>query len=202
MNFLSIVTALCFTLGQFASHHNETRQEAWSDSEIEKANTAKDVTYLTQVEKDVILYVNLARLYPKKFNRIEVTGYYGPPEYYNYLKGSKYITSLKRHLNKMSPMNVVVPSDGMNINAKCFAKESGDSGYMGHQRKKCPKRNYAECCSYGMKTGKDIVLQWLIDHDVPSLGHRVNCLNKSYTKVGVGFAPHVLHKYCCVLELA
>ena len=53
------------------------------------------------------------------------------------------------------------------------------------ERIKCNDGNYAECCSYGMHSAKDIVMQLLIDHDVPSLGHRENCLNNEYSKIGV-----------------
>jgi uncharacterized protein YkwD len=30
----------------------------------------------------------------------------------------------------------------------------------------------------------------LIDDDVPSLGHRIICLDKEYTRVGVSVQPH------------
>lgn len=52
-----------------------------------------------------------------------------------------------------------------------------------------------------METGKEIVLQLLIDHDVPSLGHRKICLDKSYALIGVGEAKLKESDTCCVLEL-
>jgi uncharacterized protein YkwD len=52
-----------------------------------------------------------------------------------------------------------------------------------------------------MDTGKDIVLQLLIDHDVPSLGHRINCLNKAYTKVGVSVQKHINTDICAVIDM-
>ena len=47
--------------------------QEWLTQEFETANTAKDVEILTSEEKEAIRYVNLARLYPKKFAAIEIT---------------------------------------------------------------------------------------------------------------------------------
>ena len=44
----------------------------WTTAQIEKANTAKNIEYLTTTEKECILYINLCRLYPKDFLKYEV----------------------------------------------------------------------------------------------------------------------------------
>jgi uncharacterized protein YkwD len=72
---------------------------------------------------------------------------------------------------------------------------------MGHKRKKCDAGNYAECCAYDMATGKHIAMQLLIDHGVPSLGHRINCLNPEYSKVGISVADHAKANVCAVLDM-
>ncbi|MFC5284715.1 CAP domain-containing protein [Pedobacter alpinus] len=162
----------------------------WSVLQLEKANTAKAISFLTSVEKDAIKYINLARLYPQEFAKYEVTGYYGTAKYGDYLKNSPYITSLLNDLAKAVPSEALVFDQAAYDNAKCFATEQGLAGTEGHTRINCNKGNYAECCSYGMETGKDIVMQWLIDHNVASLGHRINCLNKSYKKIGLSVQYH------------
>jgi hypothetical protein len=173
----------------------------WTEEQLKNANTAADIEYLTDVEKDAIKYINLARLYPKQFAKIELKDYYGPEKYGNYLKGSKYLKSLKSDLETMDAVEALKFDKALYENAKCFAKESGENGTTGHKRIKCPKGNYAECCSYGMNTGKDIALQWLIDHDVPSLGHRINCLNGRYTKIGLSVHTHKVWDWCAVADL-
>ena len=47
-----------------ATNSNSTTSSSaqFTNEQIAKANTAKDASYLTQAEKDVILYCNLARL--------------------------------------------------------------------------------------------------------------------------------------------
>jgi hypothetical protein len=46
----------------------------------------------------------------------------------------------------------------------------------------------AENAAWGYPTGLDVVLGWIIDHNVPSLGHRINLLSGSYTHMGIGKA--------------
>lgn len=164
--------------------------QAWTATQIETANTAKDVAMLTKVEKDAIMYINLARLYPQDFAKLELQYYNGPAKYSNYLKNSSYKASLLTELNKATPISALYFDADAYEAAKCFAIEQGLAGQTGHTRINCKKGNYAECCSYGMDTGLDIVMQWLIDHDVPSLGHRINCLNKSYKKIGLSVQYH------------
>ncbi|HET8830126.1 MAG TPA: CAP domain-containing protein [Pelobium sp.] len=164
--------------------------QGWTVTQLKTANTAKDISVLTITEKDAIKYINLARLYPQDFAKFEVENYKGPAKYGDYLKNSPYIKSLLADLKKATPVQTLVFDNGAYENAKCFAIEQGLAGQEGHTRIKCKKGNYAECCSYGMDTGLDIVMQWLIDHNVASLGHRINCLNKSYNKIGLSIQYH------------
>ena len=164
--------------------------QGWTNTQLETANTAKDIASLTSVEKDAIKYINLARLYPQDFAKYEVEGYVGPAKYGGYLRNSPYLSSLLSDLNKAIPVQALYFDNDAYENAKCFAIEQGLAGQEGHTRINCKKGNYAECCSYGMDTGKDIVLQWLVDHNVASLGHRINCLNKSYSKIGLSVQYH------------
>jgi hypothetical protein len=177
--------------------------QSWTNEQLEKANTAKDIEYLSQPERDAIMYINLARLYPKQFAQTEVKDYYGPEKYGEYLKKSDYRKSLLSTLDTLKPRNILTFDKALYESAKCFSKESGDEGKVGHERKICPKDTYyAECCSYGMETGLDIALQWLIDHDVASLGHRINCLNSAYTKIGLSIHAHKKYDVCAVADMS
>ncbi len=184
--------------------------QSWTAEQLSNANTAKDIAYLTQAEKDAIMYINLARLYPKLFVEYELKGYNGTEEYINYIReskeksryeSSKYKKSLIKELNSREAIPALVFDKELYEDAKCFAAEVGLSGREGHNRVQCEKYNYAECISYGMFTGKDIAMQLLIDHDVPSLGHRKICLDNRYTKIGVSVHDHKKWDTCAVLEL-
>ncbi|GAB3538198.1 hypothetical protein GCM10027443_32650 [Pontibacter brevis] len=173
----------------------------WSAEELAAANTGRDADYLNDVEKETLFYLNLARLYPQKFVKLEVVEYMGTHKYGAYLKRSPYKQSLIKEMNSMQAMEALMPDKVLTEAAKCFAKESGMLGKTGHHRDRCQKVNYAECCSYGMDNGKDVVLQLLIDHGVPSLGHRRICFNPGYSKAGLGFYLHTKWDECLVLDM-
>ena len=185
-----------FFIALFFLYSQVALAQDWIIQEFETANTAKDVEILTYEEKEAIRYINLARLYPKKFAAIEITNCLADGSY----SESKYTTSLINTLKHMKPVGALYFNDNMFQLAKCFAEESGASGYVGHFRKTCKKGYDAECCSYGYETGRQIALQLLIDEGVPSLGHRLICLDKSMEKVGLNIQPHAKYGNCCVLD--
>lgn len=49
--------------------------QSWSKSQLDEANTAKDISYLAKSEKETIMYINLCRLFPKEFLELEVNPY-------------------------------------------------------------------------------------------------------------------------------
>jgi hypothetical protein len=174
--------------------------QTWTSAQLEKANTAKNSTYLTPVEKETILYINLCRLYPKDFLTYEVMNYYGTEKYGDYVRNSTYRESLMKLLSTMQPVSALYFDLESYTGAKCFAKEQGEAGTTGHSRKNCKASYDAECCSYGMDTGRDIAMQLLIDDDVPSLGHRKICLGIEYKMVGVSVQPHKIYDVVAVLN--
>ena len=174
--------------------------QTWSEQELAKANTCILIDDLSNIEKEAILYINLARLFPLKFAKIEVHPYFGPEKYGAYLEDSPYKESLLSELKTTKPMNALIYNEELRELAICFALEQGASGYMGHDRKKCGGFYNAECISYDMETGKDIAMQLLVDHEVPSLGHRQACLDSELTKVGIGFSTHKKVSFCAVLD--
>ncbi|MBL0357999.1 MAG: hypothetical protein IPP72_14465 [Chitinophagaceae bacterium] len=53
--------------------------QVWTAAQLNEANTAADLEYLSAPEKQVILYINLCRLYPQQFAANEVKKYKGVP---------------------------------------------------------------------------------------------------------------------------
>lgn len=173
---------------------------SWTAEEINSANTAANVPVLTQEEKEIIKYINLARMYPRKFADVEMENYFGGEKYGNMYANSMYRQSL---INELRARNAVKPlyfNQEMYEYARCFAIESGRSGKTGHTRTTCPKGNFAECCCYGSFSGREFVIELLIDDGVSSLGHRRNCLSSKYTKCGPSIYTHTHYKLCCVID--
>lgn len=173
--------------------------QEWTAAQLEEANTAKSIKYLTAAEKEVVQYINLCRLFPAEFASIEVKNYNGVPGIKDpSLK--KYKASLLKDLASREPCDALEIDKAMNDDARCFANELSRSNRVGHERKDCEERSYAECLAFGNETARQIVLAWLIDSGVSSLGHRKNCLNSQYVKMGISIASHKEYGKCAVAE--
>lgn len=177
------------------TEHQSTMQSCfWSEEELAAAHTTSHVPELSPQEAMTIAYINLARLYPKKFAEKEVLRLAKD-------RNSPYVKSLVQKLNTMKPLPAFQFSKTMYDYAKCFAIESGEAGKTGHVRSKCKGGNFAECCCYGLKDGEDIVLMLLIDEGVPSLGHRNNCLSAEHKKIGCSIQKHKKSGTCCIIDI-
>lgn len=173
--------------------------QTWTAEQKGKANTAKSVTYLTNAEKEVIQYINLCRMYPSIFAEIEVENYNGIPGIKD-KSLKKYKASLLKELAGRAACEPLQVDKALNDDARCFAKELSRNNRVGHERTECKERQYAECLSFGNVTPRQMVLEWLIDSGVSTLGHRKNCLNSEYKKTGISMAPHADYGSCAVAE--
>lgn len=165
--------------------------QTWTPEQLSAANTADSIEILTQEEKDVILYLNLARMYPKDFLKYEVND--------DSREDRPYIT-LRQTLQSMKPVPPVYYDDRLQDLARCFADEQSHNGKTGHKRKRCPSGYWGECLAYGDPGGRNIVLQLLIDENVPDYGHRKMCLSRDSHKVGVATATHPKYARVSVLD--
>lgn len=164
---------------------------AWTQAELDAANTAKNVSYIDSTGKEIIRYVNLARMYPKRFAAIEVQDQYGGAD----------AASLLKDLKTIEPRTALQPDSALTISATCFQQEQDRNGETGHVRKKCAEGDYlGENCSYGMSTPRSIVMQLLIDEGISSHGHRWNILDPRFSRIGVAFGHHKKYNTSAVLD--
>jgi len=177
------------------------QNEDYTDNEKKNANTATNTEFMSSIEKEVIYLINLCRINPKKFLDVFVeNSNYIKENTYFINKSPKYLSSLKSTLKALKPMNALNPDKELYEMALCLAKQQEKTGDIGHNRKKCPIGYYGECCSYGMKDAEGIVMQLLVDLDVPSLGHRKILLG-DYSLIGVSIKGHKKYDNCAVLDL-
>ncbi|MCX6286717.1 MAG: hypothetical protein NTY96_06345 [Bacteroidetes bacterium] len=153
----------------------------WYDPKYLEANSALNEDYLTVEEKKVYYYLNLVRMNPKLF----------ADTYLSNLKNSTdgYESSLYSELQDLKPLPILKPNRKLFESAQCHATESGELGYVGHDRVKCSEYFIGECCHYGVSDALNIVTSLLVDRWVESLGHRKICLD-TYTELGVSIKPH------------
>jgi uncharacterized protein YkwD len=203
-----------------------------SDWDIPELDTARNVSYLTDVEKDVILEINKVKANPKKYaeevikpilNTFVENPWQNPlirkkgDTWLVTKEGTPLINELIAELQTIEPMQILTPSMGMSHAAKDHTKDCASHNTTGHagsdggqfwdRVNRYGKINLfqaggGECLSYGSNTGVDIVLQLLIDDGVQSRGHRKILLNPNASKIGVGFGEHPKYKYMCTLDIA
>jgi hypothetical protein len=187
----------------------------FSADELNKANTAANIDYLSSDEKEVIRYLNLARMDGKRFfdsyiqQFIENYNVYYSPKI---KPNNSYVKSLKATLYKVQGLSIIVPNEKLSKAAAFHAKDMGNKGKTGHtssngtsftkRMKKLVGTEYyvSENCDYGFNNGLDIVCHLLIDNGVSSLGHRKNILNPDQRMVGVSIYMHKIYKYNCVMD--
>ncbi len=190
-------------------------QEFFTPSQMVAANTVDSVTYMSDEEKKVVLYMNLARLDGAKFYEAYIPQFL---EYYNntfgdkILPNNKYLLSLKADLKKIKGYGLLRPNKNLWISATFHAKDMGQTGKTGHNSSDgtdCNRRIrrfnpnigcWAENCSYGMDSALNIVCQLLIDNNISTLGHRTNILKLIQKMVGVGIATHKVFRTNCVMD--
>lgn len=171
-------------------------------------NTASSADYLTAEEKEVILLVNMARSNPRQFA-------------IGFLESRKGESPEAREcyneMVKTQPLQVLLPSKALSLAARDHAIDMGETGDIGHvssDGKTATQRveKYGsftglyngpwENCSYGLESPLDIVLQLLIDKDVPGRGHRKNILHKDVRYIGTSIKPHKTYRVNCVMDFA
>ncbi len=199
-------------------YKRETIDESIWDLSV--LDTAKDADYMDDIEKDVILEMNMARSNPAKYAELYIEPrikkfngkIYGGNLQTN--EGVTVVNECIKFMKAQKPLNLLKPSKGLTQAAKDHAEtqsltdQTGHTGTDGSDPFKRMKRygNYktaGENISYGSKTAREIVVTLLIDDGVKSRGHRKNIMNKDFDAAGVGFAnKHKLYGCECVLDYA
>lgn len=184
---------------------------AWTAQEIAAANTAADIDYLSEPEKQVILVVNLVRMNPIKFDSTFVKKYLESNENDSYTK------SLQKDLRNLSPVPPLAVHKKLFESASNHANALGRSGKTGHNSpngasmdarfehflKGLKYSMYAENIHYAEgRTPVEIVMDLLIDTGIESLGHRKNIFDKDARFIGVAMRPHKVYGTCTVQDFA
>jgi len=171
--------------------------------DISTLDTARDVYYLSNLEKDIILELNMARSDPKKYAEMYINPNLGA-----------YAKECYEELRNSQSIPVLFPKKGLSQAAKDHVSDTGPKGIVGHDgadgssmsgrinRYGTWGRGASENISYGYNTAREIVLQLLIDDGVESRGHRRNIMDKYSRYVGVATGTHSKYRYMCVQDFA
>lgn len=193
--FYSLFIGICFSQSYISF------DTFFSKNEKKMANTASEIYYLKNIEKEVFYYLNLVRINPKLFAQTFLL------ENKDNINCLKDYNSLYEQLVNMSPLKPIYFDDEFYLHAKCHAIKSGKLAYVGHNRRDgsgcdpiISDYSWGECCYYGENDPLAIVLNLLVDCNYQDLGHRKIMLSEEFISMGVYIAPHKLYGYNAVLD--
>ena len=171
--------------------------------DITALDTARGAGYLSDLEKDIILEINMARSNPKQYAEM----------YINPNQGA-FARECYAELRQSKTLPVLQPKRGLSQAAKDHAADTGPKGIIGHtgsdgsslgdriNRYGTWRSGAGENISYGYNTAREIVLQLLIDDGVEDRGHRKNIMNANTRFVGVAAGTHTKYRFMCVQDFA
>jgi uncharacterized protein YkwD len=118
-------------------------------------------------------------------------------------------------LQRQAPLSGLTLSSGMSAAAADLANDQRRTGAMGHSGSdgSSPgsrlsahgtwQMSYSENVDYGpFLTGRDVVVDLLVDDGVPDRGHRRNIFDGSAHVVGIACGPHPQFRSMCVVDQA
>ena len=202
-------------LAQVSSYAN------WNTEEL---NTAEHADYLSEIEKEIIIEINMVRTNPGKYAQDFVKPllefYQGL--YFRYpgqvpmvtAEGKSALLDCIDALEETTATDILYPSKGLSKASEELLSDQSVSGNLGHTGKdgsnpfermsKYGKwvSSAAENIDYGNNTARWVVLSLLIDDGVPGRGHRKNLLSPSMGKIGLAFGTHPSYGNMCVMDLA
>lgn len=198
-------------------------EDGW---DISTLDAARNVSYLSDVEKDVILELNKARTNPKKWAELYIrprldwfqgspwgNNYYLPPGTTTYIgtsEGKRSFEECIADMSRRAAMQPLAVSEALCSAARDHVRDAGSKGMSGHQgsdgsspsqrAKRYGLYGCGENISYGWFSAKEILIQLLVDDGVPGRGHRRNCFDTRYTIVGTSVGQHTRHGVMCVMD--
>ena len=170
-------------------------KDGWDITDLD---TARNVDYLSDLEKEVILEMNMVRSDPKKYAEMFINPNQGATarECYN-------------ELIRSDSRPILMPKRGLSLAARDHVTNTGPRGIVGHtgadgssmsqriNRYGTWRGSISENCSYGHNTARGIMVQLLT-----SSGHRRNIMNRNSRYTGVAAGTHSRYNYMCVQKFA
>lgn len=182
-----------------------------------------DLDFLTDLEKEVIVELNLARTDPAQYAEYIEAFKKHYAGLYIYVAGRTQIKTVEgvaavieaiEYLKRQNPLPPLNVSRGLSLSSRDHVKTQGPTGLKGHTGPdgSTPEQRisrfgkwgiaFGENVEYGNFEARQIIMQLIIDDGVPDRSHRKNIFNPKYKLVGVNFGSHHSFTYMCVLNFA
>ncbi len=183
----------------------------------------KDLGFLSEIEKNVIVELNKARTNPAEyaeylvdFKRLYLGKYIRIPGKENIIteEGAAAVTEAVEFLESTDPLPPLAISKGISLAAKSHVKDQGPTGLMTHRgtddsspldrmlRFGKVKGAWGENIGYGDETAREVVMQLIIDDGIYDREHRNKIFTPEFAVVGVAYGIHNAYGTMCVMNFA
>jgi uncharacterized protein YkwD len=226
----SAVFISCATINSARPDLSSSNQESKNSGDYKWSrlqgidDTIAHAEYLTEIERQVIMEINLVRTDPSEYAR----KYLAPMRSYYHNKllqypgevaistveGRRALDECIKELQAYKSLLPLSPKKGLVLAARDHAEDLERTGKTGHtgsdgstMRDRLNRYGrwqiaIGENIAYGHEDAGRIVTALLIDDGVPSRRHRRNLLNDTYKFVGVAVRQHRVYRYMCVIDFA
>ena len=220
MNTKKLITILLYII--VSKHAFSQNQYQWP---IKELDTAREVSYLSEKEKDIILEMNMVRFNPAMYaehmmkwmeafyDEKKILSIPGKIPYLTNEGKEAYLECMKV-LSQTAPTPVLKVSHGMSKACKVLVLDQGSTGSTGHKSSSnttpgdrlkqfgTPVGYFAENIHYGDIEPRFVVISLLIDDGVKSRGHRKTLLSNEYNFTGIALGNHKDYGGMCVITYA
>jgi len=197
----------------------DSTSSLWKTEIVDTTAAAED---LTEIERQVIIEINMARTAPaeyasrflvplRSFYRRTLLQYPGEIGILTQ-EGVLALDECISALQAAKPVSPLSPAKGLALAARAQVKDQATTGAIGHMGSdnstpidrigRYGKWNITagENIDYGNGDPRRIVISLLIDDGVPSRGHRMNLLDARFKFVGVSVGAHSVYRHMCVMD--
>jgi len=199
----------------------ESMSPKWNKETID---TTAGVQYLTDIERKVIIEINMVRTDPAEYARsflVPLRSCYRNTllQYPGEIailtnEGIRATDECIKELQVIKPLSSLSPKKGLTFAARDHARDQAITGATGHtgsdgstfvdRLNRYGKWDISagENIDYGNGDARRILTSLLIDDGVTSRGHRKNLINGNFKFVGVSVGAHNVHRHMCVMDFA
>jgi uncharacterized protein YkwD len=199
----------------------------WSASTNEvalsKGPVSRDLCTSGAVEKEVLDELNLARTKPQEYATYlekRLKDFVGNLTYRMEgqriisKEGKKAVQEAIDFLKTVQPVGRIEESAGLARAARDHVEDIGPAGLVGHvgtdgsqpedriKRYGESQRVEGENVSFGPKSGRENIIQLIVDDGVPDRGHRKAMFEPGLTVAGIACGAHKVYERMCVIDFA
>ena len=178
---------------------------------------------MDQNERAVLEELNLARTRPAEYARVleeHKRNFKGPliavvdGRKIKTVEGFAAVDEAIAFLKSTPPVPALSASRPLTLSARDHVRDLGPRGMTGHvgtdnsqpadriARYGTPRTISGEGITFGPVSARSIVIQLIVDDDVPGRDHRKNVFEPAYRVAGVAIGPHKFYEYTCVINFA